>query len=44
MKLEIFRTADAVGRAVAEKIAATIEENPLAVLGLATGSSPVSAC
>ena len=40
MKINIFKTAEEIGVAVAEIFTTAVKENPSCVLGLATGSSP----
>lgn len=42
MGIHIFQTEDELGEFVAGRICAAIERNPAAVIGLATGSSPLS--
>src|SRR5260221_4133350 len=41
MRVRIFATPDAVGRALASSIAAALERQPRLVLGLPTGRTPV---
>ncbi|MBO5066542.1 MAG: glucosamine-6-phosphate deaminase [Clostridia bacterium] len=41
MKINIFKTAEEIGAAVAEIFTDTVKANPSCVLGLATGATPV---
>ena len=41
MKINIFKTAEEIGVAVAEIFTTAVKENPSCVLGLATGASPI---
>ena len=41
MKINIFKTAEEIGVAVAEIFTTAVNENPSCVLGLATGATPI---
>lgn len=41
MKINIFKTAEEIGVAVAEIFTTAVKENPSCVLGLATGATPI---
>lgn len=43
MQIHISPDAEVLGDALAQRIVAAVQENPAAVIGLATGSSPVTA-
>lgn len=41
MKINIFKTAEEIGVAVAKIFTDAVKENPACVLGLATGATPI---